>query len=72
MKRAGNGVHRPGFLNYLEILKYYQSELKFKSVYSRKSVQNTAKDETSIVSLHEYKSMGMHWIALYVNNNRVA
>ena len=29
------------------------------------------KDETYLINLDEYKSIGNHWIALYVNDNNV-
>ena len=52
-----------------EIQKYYQSEHIFKGVYSCNYLPNTMKDEAYVVNLDEYKSIGTHWIASYVNRN---
>ena len=42
---------------------YYQNEPNFNGVYSR------IKDGAYIINLDEFKSLGTHWISLYVNNN---
>ena len=42
-----------------EIQKYYQN--------LRNNLPKTVKDGAYVVNLNEYKSMGMHWIALYVD-----
>ena len=57
-------------LTNFEIQKYYQDEPKFNVVYSRNSLRKT-KDGTYIINFHEFKSIGTHWIALYVNGNNV-
>ena len=58
-------------LTNFEIQKYYQNESKFKSVYSRNNLQKI-KDGVYVINLDEYKSIGTHWIVLYVNaNNKV-
>ena len=51
-------------------MKYYcyQNKLKFDSVYSRNNSPKV-KDGAYVINLHEYKSIGTHWIALYVNGN---
>ena len=50
--------------------KCYQNEPKFNGVYLRnKSLK--VKDEAYIINLDEYKSIGIHWIALFVKNNNV-
>ena len=51
-----------------EILKYYQNELKFNSVYSRNNLPKI-KDATYVISIDEFKSIGTDWIALYVNRH---
>ena len=43
-----------------EIQKYYQNEPKFNGVYG-----------TYVINLDEFRSIGAHWIGLYVNNNSV-
>ena len=58
-------------LTYFEMRNDYQNELKFKGVYSQNSLLNTMKDEAYVVNLDEHKSIGSHWIALYVNGNTV-
>ena len=63
----------PGFL----ILPYpltnfeiqnYQNEPKFNGVYSRNNLSKM-KDGTYAINLDEFKSIGTHCIALYVNGN---
>ena len=59
--RAGQGQSGPGFLipphplTNFEIQMYYQNKPKFNGVYVR--------------NLDEFKSIGFHQIALYVNDN---
>ena len=38
--------------------------------YSRNNLPKT-KDATYVINLDDYKSMGKHWIALYVNDKNV-
>ena len=57
------------FTNF-KIQKYYQNELRFNGVYSRNNLPKT-KDGAYVIKLDEYKSIGTHWIALYVNDNNV-
>ena len=57
------------FTNF-EIQKYYQKEPKFKGVYSRNNLPKI-KDRAYAINLDEYKSIGTHWIALYVNGNNL-
>ena len=52
----------PHPLTNFEIQKYYENEHKFNGVYSRNNLSKI-KDE--------YKSIGTHWIALYVNAKNV-
>ena len=47
------------------IQKYYQNESKFNSVCSRKN-------GTYEINLDEFKSIGSHLIALYVNVNNIS
>ena len=57
-------------LTNFEIQKYYQKEPKFNGVYSRNNLPKI-KDEAYVINRDEYKSIGTHWIALYVNDNNV-
>ena len=60
----------PCSLTNFEIQKYYHKEPKFDDVYSRNNLLKI-KDEAHIINLDEYKSIGTHWIVLYVNDNNV-
>ena len=55
------------FTNF-KIQKYYQSEPRFNSVYSKDSLTKI-KDGHYIINLDEYSHTGTHWVALHVNNN---
>ena len=57
-------------LTNFEIQKYYQNEPKFDGVYSRSNLPKI-KDGAYLINLDEYKSIGAHWIALYVNANKI-
>ena len=61
---------RPHPVINFEIQKVYQIEPKFDSVYSRNNLPNI-KDETYVINLNEFKSIGTHWIVLYVNGKNV-
>ena len=50
--------------------KYHQSKPKFKGVYSRNNLPQV-KDGACVKHLNEYKSIGTHWILLYVNGDDV-
>ena len=56
----------PHPLTNFEIQKYYQNEAKFNGVYSRNNLSKI-KDAAYIINLDAYKSIGTHWIDLYVN-----
>ena len=58
----------PHPLTNFEIQKYYQNWPKFNGVYSRNNLLKI-KDGVNIINFDEYKSIGTHWIALYVNND---
>ena len=60
----------PHPLTNFEMLKYYQNEPKFNDVYSRNNLSKM-RDGAYLINLNECKSIGTHWIALYVNNNNV-
>ena len=52
------------FTNF-EIQNYYQNEPKFSSAYSRKKLSKT-RDGAYIINLDKYESIGVHWIAQYM------
>ena len=58
----------PHPLTNFEIQKYYQNESTFNGVFSRNNLPNI-KDGVYVINLDEFKSLGTHQIALYVNNN---
>ena len=61
----------PHPLTNFEIQKYYQNESKFKGVFSGDNLLNKTKDGVYVINLDEYSDIGIHWIALWVNNNNV-
>ena len=56
----------PHLLTNFEIQKYYQKEPKFNGVYSRNNFPKI-KDGAYVINFVGYKSIGTHWIALYMN-----
>ena len=60
----------PHPLTNFEIQKYYQNETKFNGVYSINNLPKI-KDGAYVINLDEYESIETHWIALYVNSNKV-
>ena len=59
----------PRHLTNFQILKY-KNEQKINCVYSRNSLPKI-KDRAYVIILDEYKPMGTHWLALYLNNDNV-
>ena len=55
-------------LTNLEIQGYYQNEPSFNGVYSRDNLNNKIKNDAYVINLDEYRDIGTHWVALYVNN----
>ena len=53
-----------------EIHKYYQNEPKFNGVYSIDNLPKI-KDRAYATNRDEFKSIGTHWIVLYVNANNI-
>ena len=60
--KLGKGIMR------VEIQNSYQNESEFNDDYSRKSLLKI-KDRAYVINLDEFKSIGIHWIDLYVNSN---
>ena len=50
--------------------KYYQNDPKFNGVYSRNNLPKI-KDGAYIINIDGYESIGTHWIALYLNANKI-
>ena len=61
----------PHPLTIFEIQAYYQNEPRFISVYSRDNLPDKIKARAYVINLDEYSDIGIHWIALYVNNKTV-
>ena len=58
----------PHPLTNFEIQKYNQNKAKFTGAYSRNSLPKI-KDGAYVINLDEFKSIGTHWITLYVNRS---
>ena len=58
-------------LTNFEIQKYYQNEPRFIGVFSRDNLPNIIKNGAYVINLDEYHDIGTHWVALYVNNNKI-
>ena len=52
----------PHPLTNFELQKYYQNKSTFNVVYSRNNL-SLIKDGTYIITLDEYESVGIYWIA---------
>ena len=61
----------PHLFTNFEIQKYYQSAAKSNGVYSRNNLAQI-KDRAYVINLDEYKSIGTHRVALYVNGENVS
>ena len=65
-------------LTNFEIQEYYQNEPKFNGVFSRDNLPNTIKngvkrgEQAYVINLDEYRDIGTHWVAFYINNKTVA
>ena len=70
-------------LTNFEIREYYQNEPRFNEVFSRDNLpnnnsnnnnnnnndnNNNIKNGSYVINLDEYRDIGTHWVALYVNN----
>ena len=57
-------------LTNFEIQKYYQNQPKFNDLYSRNNLPKI-KDGVYVINLDEFKSIGTHWMALYLNTKNI-
>ena len=60
----------PHPLTNFEIQKYYQNEPRFNGVYSRNNLPKIS-NGVDVQNLHECKSKGYHWMALYANGGNL-
>ena len=78
--RAGEGTSRGGYgsklfphpLTDFEIEACYQNEPTFNGVYSRDNLPDKIKNGAYVINFDEYSDIGIHWVALYVNNKIAA
>ena len=61
----------PHPLTNFKIQEYYQNEPRFNGVFSRGNLPNTIKNGAYGINLDEYRNIGTHWVALYVNNKTI-
>ena len=57
-------------LTNFEMQKYYQNKPELNGAYSKDNLP-IIMDREYVINLDEYKLIGSHWVALYVNNNNV-
>ena len=57
----------PDPLTNFEIQAYYQNEPRFNGVFSRDNLPNNIKNGAYVINLDEYRDIGTHCVALYVN-----
>ena len=64
---------KPHPLTNFEIQEYYQNEPRFNGVFSRNNLPNNSniKSGAYVINLDEYRNIGTHWGALYVNNKTI-
>ena len=55
-------------LSGFEIQTYYQNEANFNGFYQKNNLTKI-KDGAYVINLDEFKSVGTHWVTLYVNIN---
>ena len=58
-------------LTNFEIQEYYQNEPRFNGVFGRDNLPNIIKNGAYVINLDEYCDIGIHWVALYVQNTSV-
>ena len=61
----------PHPLTNFEIQEYYQNEPRFNGVFIRDNLPKTIKNGAYVIHLDEYRDIGTHWVALYVNNKTI-
>ena len=61
----------PHPLTNFEIQEYYQNEPRFNGFFSRDNLPNSIKNGAYVINLDEYRDIGTHCVALYVNNKTI-
>ena len=61
----------PHPLTNFEIKSYYQNKPRFNRAFSRNNLANKIKNGAYVIKLDKYHDVGIHWVALYVNNKTV-
>ena len=69
----------PHSLTNFEIQEYYQNESRFNGIFSRDNLpnnnnnnnNNNIKNGAYVINLDEYRDIGTHWVALYVNDKTI-
>ena len=62
----------PHPLTNFEIQEYYQNEHRFNGLFSRDNLpNNSSSNNNNHHHLDEYRDIGTHWVALYVNNKTI-
>ena len=61
----------PHPLTNFEIQEYYQNEPTLNGVFSRDNLPNSIKNGAYVINVDEYRDIGTHWVALYVNNKTI-
>ena len=61
----------PHPLTNFAIQQFYQNEPRSIGVFSRDNLPNSIKNGAYVINLDEYRDIGTHWVALYVNNKTV-
>ena len=62
----------PHPLTNFEIQEYYENETIINGVFSRNNLPNNKiRNGGYVINLDEYRDIGTHWVALYVNNKTI-
>ena len=63
-------LEQDSIFNAASSFNQFWNEPKCNGVYSRSNLSKI-KDGEYVINLDEFKSIGNHWIALYVNDNNI-
>ena len=62
---------KENLLKHQKVLKYYESGCRFNGVFSSDNLPNSIKNGAYVINIDEYRDIGTHWVALYVNNKTI-
>ena len=62
---------KENLLKHQKVLKYYESDCRFNGVFSSDNLPNSIKNGAYVINIDEYRDIGTHWVALYVNNKTI-